>query len=109
MFLILKFSHSKPHSSITFDASPIYVGGGVLQRNGKVGSTCGKGYSLGRVTYLWLSLREALKKLKLRKIIDVDETKGKAQEQSGKNIFRGQTVGINVMHNRAIQFVPQLS
>lgn len=73
----------------------------------KVGSTRGKGYSLGRVTFLWLSLREALKEL--RKVLVVDETKGKAQEQSKKNIVRGQMVGINVIYNTAIQFVPQLS
>lgn len=73
----------------------------------EVGSTCGKGYSLGRVTFLWLLLKEALKEL--RKILDVDETKGKAQEQSQNNIIRGQKVGINVAYNRAIQFVPQLS
>lgn len=73
----------------------------------EVGSTCGKGYSFSRVTFLWLLLKEALKEL--RKILDVDETKGKAQEQSRKNIIRGQKVGINVVYNRAIQFVPQLS
>ena len=65
------------------------------------------GYSLGRVTFLWLLLREALKEL--RKILDVDKTKGKAQEQSRKNIVRGQMAGINVIYKKAIQFVPQLS
>jgi len=49
-------------------------------------------------------LREALKEL--RKNLDVDETKGKAQEESRKNIVRGQMVGINVIDNRSTQFVP---
>lgn len=66
----------------------------------------GKGYCLGRVTFLWLSLREALKEL--RKILDMDKTKGKAQEQSRKNIVRGQMLGINAICNRAIQFAPQV-
>lgn len=79
----------------------------VLKGMEEVGSTCGKGFSLGRVTFLWLLLKEALKEL--RKILDVDEAKGKAQEQRRKNIIRGQKFGINVVYNRAIQFVPQLS
>lgn len=78
------------HSSITFDASIIFGGGSVLQRNGKCGLQWWKGSFSGTVAFLWLSLREALKVL--RKTLDVDKRNSKKQEQNRKNIVRGQAV-----------------